>query len=203
MGSAVDKKNIDYNLKKYKEAGIGGLHIVPIYGVKGDENRFIDYLSPQWVEMLEYTSKQCEKLGLGLDMTLGTGWCFGGPGVDEHSGTMLGHIERVKIIGGSIQMNLDTESKFDFNKVQSVLAVLSDDSRVDISYKVNEWQLLNWNAPQGVKSLYIIRIQGPVFKVKRPAPGGEGFMLDPFSPTATRRCFHTFFSWERIPTQLR
>ena len=35
MGSAADKENIVWNLKKYKEAGLGGVHIVPIYGVKG------------------------------------------------------------------------------------------------------------------------------------------------------------------------
>ena len=97
MDSTVDKKNIDYNLKKYKEAGIGGLHIVPIYGVEGEEDKFINYLFPEWVEMLAYTNEQYEKLGLGLDMTLGTGWCFGGPDVDENTGLMYGFIEKLNV----------------------------------------------------------------------------------------------------------
>ncbi len=184
MGSAVDKENIDYNLKLYQEAGIGGLHIVPIYGVKGEEDKFIDYLSPEWVEMLEYTGERCKELGLGLDMTLGTGWCFGGPEVDENSGTMYGHIEKKTIAGGEIKLNLNSDSKYSFNKVQSVLAILNDGSRIDISDKVNEHQQLIWTSAQDSVTLYIIRMQGPVFKVKRAAPGGEGFMLDPFSSSA-------------------
>ena len=33
MGSAVDEKNITYNLENLQQAGIGGVTIVPIYGV--------------------------------------------------------------------------------------------------------------------------------------------------------------------------
>lgn len=187
MGSAVDKKNIDYNLKKYQEAGIGGLHIVPIYGVKGEEDKFIDYLSQEWVEMLAYTSEKCKELGIGLDMTLGTGWCFGGPDVDENSGTMYANIEKIKIDGGPVQLDLASESKYQYSKIQSVLAVLNDGSRVDISNKINNDQQLDWHAQQSAATLYIIRMEGPVFKVKRAAPGGEGFMLDPFSSAAIKK----------------
>lgn len=187
LGSAVDKKNIDYNLQKYQEAGIGGLHIVPIYGVKGEEDKFIDYLSPEWVEMLEYTGAKCEELGIGLDMTLGTGWCFGGPEVDENSGTMYANIERIKIYGGPVHLDLASKSKYQYSKIQSVLAVMTDGSRVDISNKVNEQHQLNWQTPKGEVVLYIIRMEGPVFKVKRAAPGGEGFMLDPFSASALKK----------------
>lgn len=78
QGSAVNKADLRANLQKYAEAGFGGLHIIPIYGVKGEEKNFIHFLSPKWLEMLEYTVKEAQKLHLGLDMTLGTGWPFGG-----------------------------------------------------------------------------------------------------------------------------
>jgi hypothetical protein len=44
MGSAVDEKNITANLEDYAKAGFGGMHIIPIYGVKGEESKFIPYL---------------------------------------------------------------------------------------------------------------------------------------------------------------
>ncbi len=47
MGSSVTKDGISKNLEAYAQAGLGGLHIIPIYGEKGDEENFIDYLSPQ------------------------------------------------------------------------------------------------------------------------------------------------------------
>ena len=81
MGSAVDSSNITFNLEKIAEAGIGGVHIIPIYGVKGYENKFIDFLSTEWMSMLDHTSEECARLDIGLDMSLGTGWPFGGVNV--------------------------------------------------------------------------------------------------------------------------
>lgn len=78
MGSAVDRANLSLNMERYRAAGLGGLELTPIYGVKGTEDKFIDYLSPAWMGMLSFTLKEAKRLGLGLDMSTGTGWPFGG-----------------------------------------------------------------------------------------------------------------------------
>ncbi len=83
QGSAVTKAGITYELEAFKKAGLGGVEITPIYGVYGSEDKFIQYLSPQWVEMLEHTLKEADRLGLGVDMATGTGWPFGGPWVSD------------------------------------------------------------------------------------------------------------------------
>lgn len=64
---------------RYKEGGLGGIHIVPIYGAKGAEARYLDYLSPRWMEMFAFAVDEAAKLDLGVDLTTGSGWCFGGP----------------------------------------------------------------------------------------------------------------------------
>ncbi|WNH10705.1 glycosyl hydrolase [Thalassobellus suaedae] len=74
MGSAVDSVNIKQNLIDLQKVGIGGVEIAPIYGVKGEEANFIDYLSPKWMSMLSYTTKIADSLGMQVDLTLGTGW---------------------------------------------------------------------------------------------------------------------------------
>ncbi|MDR1525417.1 MAG: glycosyl hydrolase family 2 [Tannerella sp.] len=79
MGSAVDSANITYNLEALSRAGIGGVEITPIYGVKGREAQYIDYLSPRWMEMLAFTLSEAGRLDMGVDMNNGTGWPFGGP----------------------------------------------------------------------------------------------------------------------------
>jgi hypothetical protein len=81
LGSAVNKSDLTSALASYQEAGLGGLELTPIYGVRGSENRFINFLSPEWVSMLEYTLREAGRLGLGVDMATGTGWPFGGPWV--------------------------------------------------------------------------------------------------------------------------
>lgn len=78
-GSAWDEESIDWNLENLKAGGIGTVHIAPIYGAKGYEDRYITYLSEEWVEKLQYILKKAESLGMQVDMTTGTGWCFGGP----------------------------------------------------------------------------------------------------------------------------
>src|SRR5258708_2789142 len=69
MGSAVDTPNLADNMKKYQAAGLGGLELTPIYGVKGNESQFIDYLSPKWLELFSYTLQEAKRLNLGLDMS--------------------------------------------------------------------------------------------------------------------------------------
>jgi alpha-L-rhamnosidase len=81
QGSAVNKRDLTAEMQKYQKAGLGGLEITPIYGVKGAEDRFINFLSPAWMEMLEHTLKEADRLGMGVDMATGTGWPFGGPWV--------------------------------------------------------------------------------------------------------------------------
>lgn len=81
MGSAVDSAGITYNLEALGKAGIGGVEITPIYGVKGKEAQYIDYLSPRWMNMLAFTESEAARLGIAVDMSNGTGWPFGGPQV--------------------------------------------------------------------------------------------------------------------------
>ncbi|WP_083227968.1 glycosyl hydrolase [Mucilaginibacter sp. PPCGB 2223] len=82
QGSAVNKPDLTTNLETYSKAGIGGLEITPIYGVKGQEDKFIQYLSPQWVDMLTHTLHEAKRLDMGIDMANATGWPFGGPWID-------------------------------------------------------------------------------------------------------------------------
>jgi hypothetical protein len=82
LGNAVNRRELSSALAKYERAGLGGLELTPIYGVRGEESRFINFLSPEWVSMLEHTLREAGRLGLGVDMATGTGWPFGGPWIN-------------------------------------------------------------------------------------------------------------------------
>jgi hypothetical protein len=77
-GNAVNPKDLSYNMEAYKKVGLGGLEITPIYGVKGYESQFIDFLSPKWVDMFKHTLKEGTRLGMGIDLANASGWPFGG-----------------------------------------------------------------------------------------------------------------------------
>lgn len=132
-GSAVDKASLTAQLEKLAAAGIGGVEITPIYGAKGYENRYIDFLSPKWMEMLEHTGREAQRLGLGVDMATGTGWPFGGPWIEERNALQRAVLRDGEIVGEPTKM-----------------------------------------------------------MVKRAAPGGEGLVVDPYSPDALRKYLHQF-----------
>jgi hypothetical protein len=80
-GSAVEPAQLTTQLRAFADAGLGGVEITPIYGARGAEAQYLEYLSPRWVEMLGHVTREAGKLGLGVDMATGTGWPFGGPQV--------------------------------------------------------------------------------------------------------------------------
>src|SRR5437764_10119990 len=82
-GSAVNKKDLSWNLEQYRKAGLGGVEITPIYGIHGYEDQFIPFLSPKWMEMLDHTLAEAKRLDLGVDLANATGWPFGGPWVTD------------------------------------------------------------------------------------------------------------------------
>ena len=81
LGSAVDEKNLTYNLEEYARTGMGAVEITPIYGVQGNDANEIQFLSPRWMEMLKHTQTEGKRTGIEIDMNTGTGWPFGGPEV--------------------------------------------------------------------------------------------------------------------------
>jgi len=52
MGGTVTESDITWQLEHFAKAGLGGVHIIPIYGVKGLEKQAISFLSPRWMEVL-------------------------------------------------------------------------------------------------------------------------------------------------------
>jgi hypothetical protein len=183
QGNAVDTANIAYNLQMMDSAGVGGVHIVPIYGVKGEEDKFLEYLSPEWVNMVIYTSKKAANLGLEVDMTLGTGWCFGGGWVDDKNGIMSARIDKVENVHSGITIGLTSTASHPVDTVLHVLAEYADGSRKDVSSLVSD-QKVTLPDNQLQATLYVLRMFGPITLVKRAAPGAEGPMLNPLSVNA-------------------
>jgi hypothetical protein len=186
LGSAVDKANLTRLLSQYREAGLGGVEICPVYGVKGYEGQFINFLSPKWIQMLEHTTETAGQLGLGVDMTTGTGWPFGGPSVSNKTASCQVILKCYDLAGGQ-----KLTSKLPEGQLQCLLAVSDKGQRMDISAQVNQ-DRLNWTAPQGQWRLYAVALKSPIQKVKRAAPGGKGYVLDPYSVSALNQYLAKF-----------
>ena len=80
--SAVGPQDIDTMLTQYSKAGLGGVEVTTIYGVKGYEDKFLDYLSPEWMDLFCHTLDKAKEMGVGVDLANASGWPFGGPWVE-------------------------------------------------------------------------------------------------------------------------
>lgn len=101
LGSAVNAQNLTLNLEQYKAAGLGGVELTPIYGIYGYESQFIEFLSPQWMQMLMHTFREAKRLGIGVDLANGTGWPFGGPFVTDDDASKTVYYKTFTVNGGS------------------------------------------------------------------------------------------------------
>ena len=187
MGSAVDPANITRILEEFSQAGLGGVEITPIYGVKGEEDQYIPYLSARWMEMLQYTLAEAERLGLGVDMVLGTGWPFGGPQVEKEFAAGKLHIQTHRLKAGKNLNQWYAGAKKDFpadSELQYLLAFDRKGNKRDLTSLASA-NSGEWIADKEYE-LYAVFLGKSGQQVKRAAPGGEGNVLDHFSEDALR-----------------
>lgn len=209
MGSAVDKPNLKKSLIDFHHAGIGGVEITPIYGVKGEENNFINYLSPKWMEMLDYTIHVADSLNMQVDMVLGTGWPYGGPQVTlPHAATKLIVAKYPLKKNETINRSLTPDSSKEKIPAELlyVVAYGSDGTYVNLTDQLkknkviakdkgiegtpvalpnlSEPDKLNWKANKTDYTIYAVFSGKTGQQVKRAAPGGSGYTLDHYSEEA-------------------
>lgn len=209
MGSAVDKPNLKKSLIDFHKAGIGGVEITPIYGVKGEENNFIDYLSPKWMEMLDYTIHVADSLNMQVDMVLGTGWPYGGSQVTlPHAATKLIVQKYVLKKNETINKNIAIDSSKEKIPAELlyVVAYGSDGTYVNLTDQLKknkssskdkrievipialpnqtEPDKLKWKTTKTDYTIYAVFSGKTGQQVKRAAPGGKGYTLDHYSQEA-------------------
>ncbi|MBQ6533973.1 MAG: hypothetical protein IJI37_02285, partial [Opitutales bacterium] len=83
FGNSATRADITANLEYMKEAGLGGVCVIPVRGKLGDEKNYVPLLSPKFMETLAFIQSEADRLSLGVDMTMGSGWPFGGPWIPE------------------------------------------------------------------------------------------------------------------------
>lgn len=178
LGSAVDKDNLNYNLKEYGKAGLGSLEVTPIYGVKGNKSHNIRFLSPEWMEMFRYTQEVGKTNGIDIDMNTGTGWPFGGPEVSLSQAAAKAIFECYEVKGGeSVKLEIDIrdtkeEKQRDVAYLDCLMAYGADGKVVNLTRKVKDGYL-QWDAPTGDWKLVALFVGRTFQKVKRAAPGGR------------------------------
>ncbi|MFC3198885.1 glycosyl hydrolase [Parapedobacter deserti] len=206
MGNAVSEPTISRLMADYAGAGFGGLEIAPIYGAKGYEAQYLPYLSPEWMAMLRYTARQGDSLGLSIDLTTGTGWPFGGPQVGLSEAATRALFRKFELVGGTPfgSKIVPDDPKQRSASLLSLTAYDEQGNPVMITDHVTADGTLMWQPAKGKWELYAV-FEGKTFqRVKRAAPGGEGYTLNHFSRDALDGYLSRFDSaFHREPQGIR
>jgi hypothetical protein len=199
FGPAVEKPELARELRAMKAGGIGGVEIQPVYALDLDDpaNNFrnLPYLSKDFLSMISFAAQTAHDLGLRVNLTLGSGWPYGGSyvPVSDAAGKLRIAVEPVQSGASSLPvpsirngekllavfLASGTSQKYDAEHAQQL--PMPKGLRIDVP---------NVDAP-GV-NMPTTDLGGPrvvLFfissrtgqQVKRAAVGAEGFVLDHFS----------------------
>ena len=176
LGSAVDKPNLEWNLSEYARVGIGAVEITPLYGVQGNEKNELQFLSPQWMQALKDVQDISREKGIEVDMNCGTGWPFGGPLVPIEEAACKAIFVDTLIHAKSVDVNTISlpvpEKERPYAKLQCIKAFPTG--------QTDQWRVI---------AVYASRTRQ---KVKRAAPGGEGWVIDHFDRQAVKHYLDRF-----------
>lgn len=175
-GSAVGYGDIGWNLSEYARAGIGTVEITPIYGVLGNDANEIEFLSSRWMNAFTDVKRIAGRYGMMVDMDCGSGWPFGGPWVPIEEAACKAVFVDTLIKASSVDTcDIDLHVP---EKERAYAKLIC--KRVFAADEPNTWRVI---------AVYESRTRQ---KVKRAAPGGEGYVVDHFDSTAVAHYLERF-----------
>ncbi|MFL6468770.1 MAG: glycosyl hydrolase, partial [Pyrinomonadaceae bacterium] len=183
FGPSVTKAEIERELRAMKDGGIGGVEVQPVYPLLPDdvanEIRNLPYLSDEFLEMLRFASQKSKELGMRFDVTLGSGWSFGGAKtpITEAAGQL--RVERVNV--GADTKRVPVPSMIPAEKLLGIF--LAHPSGTSIGPTTELTDIRDGNvflsaAPQRDSEVMFFISGKSGMQVKRPSFGAEGYVLN-------------------------
>jgi hypothetical protein len=187
FGAAVTPEGLDRELQAMHDAGLGGVEVQPVYPlVPDDRGRGLvnhPFLSAPFLDAVRHSAATAKRLGLRYDLTLGSGWPYGGPHIPiDHAAGRL-RWEKVPVKGRRVPLPPMTtgERLIAVTLPQSAVSELGEqgveltDIRGDVLW-----------LPDGLRPAEVWAfIAGRTgMMVKRAAVGAEGYVLDHYDRAA-------------------
>jgi alpha-L-rhamnosidase len=210
FGAAVEKPEILKELEQMKANGIGGAELAFVYAEvlddpsKGLKN--LPFLSPEMLDAVNYAQSEGHRLGLRIDVTLCSGWPYGGPAISLEEAA--GHLRIAEV---PVPPNATSVSEPALAKGESLISAsiadsisrpaAAEESRPQMRGPNAPPRPVNWDAASA-QPLQVSGGSAPVSatekrrtalffiashtgqEVKRAAVDAEGWVLDPFSHEA-------------------
>ncbi|MDW8097859.1 MAG: glycosyl hydrolase [Anaerolineae bacterium] len=181
FGNVVTREEIERELAFIARAGWGGVELQCVYAWP-DALPGPDMLSEAWFDLVDYAIERAAAHGLGFDLTFGSGWPFGGPHIPPEAQALT--LRAVtQLAHGPDRFRLDIP----LAPGERVIAwrtapVLREGNPPVIAWEqALDLESSAWDVPCGTWAVTVIIQTYTYQRVKRAAPGGEGFVHDHLS----------------------
>jgi hypothetical protein len=183
FGSAVETPELEREMRTMKEGGIGGFEVQPVYPLTLDDPQLglknLPYLSPEFLGALTFTGQKARELGMRMDLTLCSGWPYGGPHVPITQAAGRLRVDRVPVAANSGGVKAPRIAEGE--KLLAVFVGSGRDYR-PIDVMMGDTLVLPADFREGT-ALFFISSRTRMM-VKRAAVGAEGFVLDHYDRSA-------------------
>ena len=197
FGPAVTKPELQRELEQMKAEGIGGVEIATLYPLALDDPKTgfhnKQFLSEEHLDAIRFAATTARKLGLRVDITLGSGWPFGGPHIPVTQAAGELRVETIPVPTGADSVAVPDIATGE----QLIAAFLAPVRDGQISLRDGKQMSSIENGrlrifpPREVANDAIFFISSRTgMTVKRPAVGTEGFVLDHYDRSAIETHLH-------------
>ena len=204
-GDKVEPDELARELRLLKEAGIGGVEINPIKFPDRTNDlgkHSLQWLSPEWIELLKFTFAEARSLDMSCDLIVGSGWPFGAEWLQGEERSQIVVIGTKKLDGPlDYEVSLFelfkeadpaisspfTGRKMEMLSIQLAPSIINSIEDVkDLSGQIPNGYV-QCKIPEGKYILYaLVKIHG-FMQVIQGAPGATGPVLNHYNEAAVKK----------------
>ena len=193
FGPSATREEVEREMRRMKEGGLGGFELAVVYPMALDDPargfRNYPYLSPEYLDMVKFAAARARELGLRMDITIGSGWSYGGTYITPDLAAARLRSDRREITPDVT--SVARPEPFEGDKL--IAAFVGPGSPREIDPTTFRELDISGNGPirlpkgDGPRTVafYFSSHTGQV--VKRAAVGAEGYVLDHYSRAAVER----------------
>jgi len=190
FGPTVTKAGLEREMRLMKEGGIGGFEIQPVYPVVLDDPArglvTHPFLSDAFLDHVRFAAAKARELGLRVDLTVGSGWPYGGPSVGiSHAAGKL-RIERATAAADVMRVpvpDIRTGERLMAAFLAPGAPASSTDGLREVTAIADGVLTLPDRSAHAREVIFFIASRSGMM-VKRPAVGAEGFVLNHYDRAA-------------------
>ncbi|WP_343612032.1 glycosyl hydrolase [Novosphingobium sp.] len=180
FGPAVQDGEIDREISAMQEGGFGGFEVQPTYPLSPDDPSRgianIPYLSDPFIARLAHAGETARQKGMRIDVTIGSGWPFGGPYVPVTQAASMVRMAQLTLSARQTSACAPAPGAG-----EQLLAAYLDGQRIALTDGCVH--LPSATTPRRI-DIAIASRTGQ--QVKRAAVGAEGFVIDHVDAAAVR-----------------